>query len=69
MSKGVANWKEVGVGVKLKNKISPNTILVGNGDIGSYNDAKKMFDDFGVDGIMIGRGMCVNCRTGSVVRW
>ncbi len=60
MSKGDANWKEVGVAVKLKNKISPNTILVGNGDIGSYNNAKKMFDDFGVDGIMIGRGIFTN---------
>lgn len=57
MSKGEANWEEVGKAVKLKNKISPKTILIGNGDILNYCAAKKMFDDFDVDGIMIGRGL------------
>lgn len=41
MSEGNANWKEIGKVVKLKNKISPQTIIMGNGDIKSYKEARK----------------------------
>ncbi len=60
MSKGEASWEAVGKGVKIKNKISPKTILIGNGDIGSYEQAKDKHDTYGVDGIMIGRGIFSN---------
>lgn len=60
MSKGEASWEAVGNAVKVKNKISPKTILIGNGDIGSYEQAKDKHDTYGVDGIMIGRGIFSN---------
>lgn len=60
MSEGEANWKEIEKVVKLKNKISPDTIVIGNGDIKSYMQAQVMCQKYGVDGVMIGRGIFHN---------
>ncbi len=60
MSKGKANWKEVHRTTWIKDKISPNTVLIGNGDITSYEQATKIYDTYSVDGIMIGRGIFAN---------
>lgn len=60
MSKGEASWETVGNAVKIKNKVSPKTMLIGNGDIGSYEQAEDKHDTYGVDGIMIGRGIFSN---------
>ena len=47
---GNADWKEIG---KIKNAVK--IPLIGNGDIVTPEDAKKMFDQTGCDGIQIGR--------------
>ncbi|MDO8487121.1 MAG: tRNA-dihydrouridine synthase [Candidatus Curtissbacteria bacterium] len=60
MSQVPANWQEIGRAVKLKNKISPKTILIGNGDILSFPQALQMHKTYGVDGVMIGRGIFAN---------
>lgn len=60
MSQGKANWEEIGKVVKLKNKIAPETIIVGNGDITSYKQAQEMCKKYGVNGVMIGRGVFHN---------
>ncbi|MBI3887950.1 tRNA-dihydrouridine synthase [Candidatus Microgenomates bacterium] len=60
MSSGEANWDEIGRAVTLKNKISPSTIIVGNGDIFNYSQALEKYKTFGVDGVMIGRGLFRN---------
>lgn len=60
MSKGEANWEEIGKAVKLKQKIAPETIIIGNGDIKSFKEALKMHELFGVDGVMIARGVFAN---------
>lgn len=43
---------------KVKNAVK--IPVIGNGDINSYSDAKKMLEQTGVDGIMIGRGALGN---------
>lgn len=58
MSKYPARWEKHAEQVrKLRDEISPNTILVGNGDVLSYRDAKDKSEKYGYDGIMIGRGV------------
>jgi nifR3 family TIM-barrel protein len=60
MSNGFADWEEIGKIVKIKNKISPKTLIIGNGDIKSYESVLEMHKKYKVDGIMIGRGIFKN---------
>lgn len=57
MSKHPARWDEISKVVKLRNQISPQTIIIGNGDVLNYEDGIIKARDFGVDGLMIGRGI------------
>ena len=59
MSKVVAHYELVPEIVALKNELSPETVLIINGDIETPADGRK-FIDMGVDGIMIGRGVFHN---------
>lgn len=60
LSRGEANWDEIGKIVRLKNTIAPETIIIGNGDITSYSQVQEMYERYGVDGVMIGRGIFKN---------
>lgn len=57
MSKFPANWEEIGKAVQLRNQIKSQTLIIGNGDIFSREDAEKKIKLYSVDGVMIGRGM------------
>ena len=57
MSKEPADWNEIARAVKLRDKIAPQTIIVGNGDVLSRADGITKAKASGVDGIMIGRGI------------
>lgn len=59
-SKYPARWEEISQVVKLRDQISPSTIIIGNGDVLNYEDGIKKSKDFGVDGLMIGRGIFVD---------
>jgi tRNA-dihydrouridine synthase B len=50
--KGTADWSLIG---EVKNNARMCIPIIGNGDIQSPEDAKRAFDLYGVDGIMIGR--------------
>lgn len=52
MYKGVADWSLIRA-VKQNPRI--HIPIIGNGDIVSKEDAKRAFDDFGVDAVMVGR--------------
>ncbi|KKR27501.1 MAG: tRNA-dihydrouridine synthase [Microgenomates group bacterium GW2011_GWC1_39_7] len=52
-----AHWEEIKTAVLLRNKIAPQTILIGNGDVISLEEAYKKIEEFGLDGIMMGRGI------------
>ncbi len=60
LSKFPANWSEIKKAVGIRDKISPNTIIIGNGDVSSYNDGLQKARDYKVDGLMIGRGIFSN---------
>jgi len=55
--KGDADWSWL---KKLKNTPGLEIPIIGNGDVTSPQLAKKMFDETGVDGVMIGRGAIGN---------
>lgn len=55
--KGDARWEYL---KKLKNTPGLEIPIIGNGDVTSPKLAKKMFDETGVDGVMIGRGAIGN---------
>lgn len=59
MSKVAAHYELIPEIIALKNELSPETVLIINGDIETPADANK-FIDMGVDGIMIGRGVFHN---------
>ena len=60
MSKVPARWEEFGSLVEIKNKISPETLIVGNGDIKSYAQVTELHSKYNIDGAMIGRGIFDN---------
>ena len=55
--KGDARWEWL---KKLKNTPGLEIPIIGNGDVTSPQDAKRMFDETGVDGVMVGRGAIGN---------
>jgi len=60
MSLVPAHWEKAVEISALRNKLSPNTILIGNGDVKDVVDAKIKASVSGFDGIMIGRGVFHN---------
>ena len=52
--KGLADWTLIG---EVKNHPSIHIPIIGNGDVDSPEKAKQMFDQYGVDAIMIGRAV------------
>lgn len=60
MSKVPARWDEIGKVVKLRDKLAPETIIVGNGDVGSTKQGQVLAKQHGIDGVMIGRGVFHN---------
>lgn len=60
MSKVPAHWELAKKAVELRDKISPETILLGNGDVDSLEMANKLVQETGVDGVMVGRGIFGN---------
>lgn len=57
MSEGLADWDEIAKAVNLRNQLAPNIKIIGNGDVMSYQDGIDKVNQFGVDGVMIGRGI------------
>ena len=60
LSKYPADWSEISKVVKLKNEKSPATIIIGNGDINQHSQIDSYHQQYGVDGVMIGRGIFHN---------
>ena len=60
MSDGLADWNEIAKGVQLRNELAPQIKIIGNGDVESYQDGLHKIAQYGVDGVMVGRGIFKN---------
>ena len=56
-SKVPAHWEEMPKIIELRNKISPDTVIIGNGDMRNYDDIVDKSKKYNMDGGMIGRGI------------
>lgn len=59
-SKVPAHWDEIGKVVALRDSLKKNTVIVGNGDVQSTEEGREKAAQYGVDGVMIGRGIFHN---------
>ena len=52
-----AHWDEIAKVVEIRNEKLVDTVIVGNGDVRNAQDARLKAREYGVDGMMIGRGV------------
>lgn len=57
MSKVPAHWDRIGEARELRDKLSPSTLIVGNGDVRNRQHGLHLAKQYKLDGIMIGRGI------------
>lgn len=57
MSKVPPNWEFVGEAVRLRDKLSPKTLIVGNGDILNRQEGHEIALKYNLDGVMMGRAV------------
>jgi tRNA-dihydrouridine synthase len=55
-----ANWELMKKVIEIRDRINPEVLIIGNGDVGSVEEGKRLAVETGCDGIMIGRGMFGN---------
>jgi len=55
-----AHWELAKKIVKLRDRISSKTLIIGNGDIKSLAETRKLVKETGIDGAMIGRAVLGN---------
>lgn len=60
MSAVSAHWEIAREIVATRDRTAPQTFVLANGDVASLNDAHARATEYGLDGIMIGRGMFGN---------
>ncbi|MDN5835408.1 MAG: tRNA-dihydrouridine synthase [bacterium] len=60
MSKVDAHWDMIPEIKNLRDAIAPQTLLTINGDIPDRQTGQELIDKYGVDGVMIGRGVFKN---------
>jgi tRNA-dihydrouridine synthase len=59
-SDGLADWSEIAKGARVRHQINPDTLFLGNGDVLSVAQGKELCLNYGLDGIMVGRGIFHN---------
>lgn len=60
MSKVPAHWEQAKIAVDIRNKMKSKTLIIGNGDVKSLQEANDKCKKYGIDGVMIGRGIFEN---------
>lgn len=57
MSKVPAQWEPLGKIRELRDRLAPETLIVGNGDVANRQHGLELAKKYRLDGIMIGRGV------------
>lgn len=60
MSLVPARWEHVAKAVEIRNKLSPETLIFGNGDVVDVAHGTKLCEETGADGAMLGRAIFGN---------
>ncbi len=60
LSKNPAQWSYLKKVVALRDRIAPETVVIGNGDVTSLADGYAKAHESGVDGVMVGRALFGN---------
>jgi nifR3 family TIM-barrel protein len=56
-SEGPVNWEAIARTAALRNELSPGTAVFGNGDVLSGTEIVARASRYGLDGVMVGRGV------------
>lgn len=56
-SDGLADWEEIAKGARIRDQIDPEVLFLGNGDVQSVSQGLALTTQYGLDGVMIGRGI------------
>lgn len=60
LSQVPADWEEIAKAVRVRDTLGVDTIILGNGDVETAEGALQKTKEYGVDGVMIGRGVFHN---------
>jgi nifR3 family TIM-barrel protein len=60
MSKVPARWERIARAVEIRNEQGSDTLIFGNGDVTTLEEAHQKAHETGCDGVMIGRGIFGN---------
>lgn len=60
MSLVPAQWEIMPKIIEMRNRLAPNTLIIGNGDVIDLEDARKKTETSGCDGVMLGRAIFGN---------
>ncbi|MCA9364022.1 tRNA-dihydrouridine synthase [Candidatus Kaiserbacteria bacterium] len=60
MSKVPARWEHVAAAVAIRDALGSHTLILGNGDVPSLEDAHNKVKSTGADGVMLGRAIFGN---------
>jgi nifR3 family TIM-barrel protein len=58
-----ARWEDIAEGIKIREKLglsTGNVLILGNGDVKDLADARAKAEEYGLDGVMVGRGIFGN---------
>ncbi len=60
MSKVPARWERIKRVREIRDELGSDTLIIGNGDVLSLDDAHKKIAETGIDGVMVGRALFGN---------
>lgn len=60
MSHPPAHWDEISKAVEIRNTLRSKALIIGNGDVKTLIEARDKCKKYGIDGVMIGRGIFEN---------